>query len=111
MAVFNRTEMTRVAYIHDRNCSVELRYESVVQVVSRPILPRPDLGLFADRLNQTESSGGKWDFESIGGLTPMLRLRDADESSLTPVEFVDALLAFLPGAAPAWDPWAEAGFR
>jgi hypothetical protein len=111
MAVHNRTERTRVAYLQERRYWMELRYESVVQFVSRPILGRPDLGPLADHLNEIESSGGKWDFESIGSLTPKLLLRDADESSLDPATFVAALRAFLADAAPAWDPWAESGFR
>jgi hypothetical protein len=111
MAVFNRTECSRVACLRGQHFSVELRYESVVQFVSRPILPRVDLGLLADRLNETESSGGKWYFEGIGGLTPSLLLGGADESSLSPTTFVDGLLGFLATAEPAWDPWAESGFR
>jgi hypothetical protein len=111
MSVHNRTDMLRVVYIRDRHYSVELRYESVVQFVSRPVLPRPDLALFADRLNEREASGGRWDFEGVGGLTPQLRLLDADESSLEPATFISELLAFLHDAEPAWDPWSEAGFR
>lgn len=111
MAVFNRTDMTRIAYLCDRSYAVELRYESVVQFVSRRILPRPDLTPLADRLNQHESSGGRWRFESIGSLTPLLRLDFAEASSLAPTAFLDQLLAFFPDAVPAWDPWAEAGFR
>lgn len=111
MAVFNRTLMSRVAYICERTYSVELRYESVVQFVSRKLLPRPDLGILADRLNELERSGDEWYFESVGGLTPHLRQRASGGSSLTPNAFVDELLAFLPDAASAWDPWTEAGFR
>jgi hypothetical protein len=110
MAVFNRTKLTRVAYLCEQSYCVELRYESVVQFVSRPIPQRPDLGLFANRLNEIERRG-TWYFESIGALTPMLRLRDADASSIASGTFVDQLLEFLPTAEPAWDPWAEEGFR
>ena len=111
MAVHNRTDMMRVAYVRDHNYSVELRYETVVQFVSRPLVPRPDLALLASRLNELEASGGKWNFEGVGGLTPKLRLIDADESSLEPAAFINELVDFLPGAEPAWDPWSEAGFR
>ena len=111
MAVHNRTEMTRVAYLEGRRYWVELRYESVVQFVSRKVLPRPDLGILAQRLTDLERSGDEWYFESIGGLTPQLRQRGSVGSSLAPQAFVDELLAFLPDAAPAWDPWTEAGFR
>jgi hypothetical protein len=111
MAVFNRTDRTRIAWVRDRRYSVELRYESVVQFVSRPILPRPDLAALADQLNMEESSGGQWWFEGVGGLTPLLQLRDADESSLGPEHFLATLTEFLATAAPAWDPWTENGFR
>jgi hypothetical protein len=111
MSVHNRTDMLRVAYIRERHYSVELRYESVVQFVSRPVLPRPDLAVLADRLNELEGSGGKWSFEGVGGLTPKLALLDADESSLEPSTFIRELVAFLRHAEPAWDPWSEAGFR
>jgi hypothetical protein len=111
MAVFNRTGCTRVAYLRENSYSVELRYESVVQFVSRPILPRPDLSLLAARLNERETGGGKWQFDSVGGLTPMLSLRDADATSLPQDSFVDELLSFLATADPAWDPWQEGGFR
>ena len=111
MSVHNRTDMMRIAYIRDHHYSIELRYETVVQYVSRPLLPRPDLALLADRLNELESSGGKWNFEGVGGLTPRLRLIEADESSLEPATFISELVAFLSDAEPAWDPWSETGFR
>jgi hypothetical protein len=111
MAVFNRTPMTRIAYVRDRRYEVELRYESVVQFVSRPITPRPDLAVFADRLNKIEASDGTWYFEGVGGLTPSMQMRGADASSLTPTAFIDELLEYLPTAEPAWDPWTENGFR
>jgi hypothetical protein len=111
MAVFNRTERTRVAYLRAHRYSVELRYESVVQFVSRPILRRPDLGILADRLNEIETSGGTWAFEGVGGLTPFLTITEADSSSLDRDEFLDELTTFLATAEPAWDPWQESGFR
>jgi len=111
MAVFNRTDRSRIAWINERRYTVELRYESVVQFVSRPILPRPDLAVLADQLNETETSGGTWRFDGVGGLTPKLSLCDAPASSLDPESFVDALSGFLKTAEPAWDPWAESGFR
>lgn len=106
MAVHNRTTMTRVAYLRAHTYEVELRYETWVQFVSRRVLPRPDLAPLADRLNEREASGGKWEFDGASGLTPQLHLREADESTLAPDDFVDALLAYLPDALPAWDPWA-----
>jgi hypothetical protein len=111
MSVHNRTDMMRIAYICDRYYSVELRYETVVQFVSRPLLPRPDLSLLADRLNELEASSGKWNFEGVGGLTPKLHLLEADESAIEPAAFIAELVTFLADAEPAWDPWTEKGFR
>ncbi|MEY2450595.1 MAG: hypothetical protein QOD92_169 [Acidimicrobiaceae bacterium] len=111
MAVFNRTERTRVAYVCGHRYVVELRYESVVQFVSRPILRRPDLGVLAERLNEFEASGGKWQFEGVGGLTPFLKITEAESSSLDRDLFLDELTTFLAAAEPAWDPWQEEGFR
>jgi hypothetical protein len=106
MAVHNRTEMTRVACISGHSYEVQLRYETWVQLVSRRPLPRPDLSVLAERLDQLESSGGKWFSDGAGDLTPRLRLRDATESSIEPQRFIAELLTFLPDAPSAWDPWA-----
>jgi hypothetical protein len=106
MAVHNRTEMSRVAYVSGHRYEVQQRYETWVQLVSRRPLPRQDLGVLAERLNHLESSGGKWHFDGADYITPRLALRDAPESSIEPVQFVSELLAFLPEAPSAWDPWA-----
>ena len=47
-----------------------------------------------------------WHFDGAGGITPRLALQGAGESDLEPKQFIDELLAFLPTAEPAWDPWA-----
>ncbi|MEY2422306.1 MAG: hypothetical protein QOI95_2373 [Acidimicrobiaceae bacterium] len=106
MAVHNRTDMTRIAYVGEGRYEVQLRYETWVQLVSRRPLPRPELAPFATRLNDLESGGGEWHFDGAAGITPRLGIRGAEESNLAPHQFIDELLAFLPGAAPAWDPWA-----
>jgi hypothetical protein len=106
MAVHNRTQMTRITYVSEGRYEVQLRYETWVQLVSRRPLPRPELAPLAARLNDLESSGGEWRFDGAGGITPRLGLQGADESDLEPKQFIDELLAFLPHAVPAWDPWA-----
>ena len=106
MAVHNRTQMTRVAYVSGRRYEVQLRYETWVQLVSRTPLPRPDLSLLAKRLDEHETSGGSWQFDGVGAITPALTLHGAEESSITPDEFLLELCSFLADAAPAWDPWA-----
>lgn len=106
MAVHNRTSMTRVAYVSGRHYEVQLRYETWVQLASRRPLPRPDLAPLAERLNNAEASGGRWHFDGAADISPRLGLHDAMESSIEPTQFVAELLDFLPGAVPAWDPWA-----
>jgi hypothetical protein len=98
--------MTRIAYVADGDYEVQLRYETWVQLVSRRPLPRPELAPFAARLNELESGTGEWRFDGAGGITPALGLHGADESGLEAKQFIDELLAFLPDATPAWDPWA-----
>ena len=106
MAVHNRTEMTRIAYVSDGHYAVQLRYETWVQLVSRRPMPRPELAPFATRLNELESGSGEWRFDGAGGITPQLALHGADASELEPKQFIDELIEFLPDADPAWDPWA-----
>ncbi|MEY2431668.1 MAG: hypothetical protein QOC92_1393 [Acidimicrobiaceae bacterium] len=106
MAVHNRTEMSRVAYVSGHHYEVQQRYETWVQLVSRRPLPRQDLGVLAERLNHLEADGGKWQFDGADYITPRLALRDATESSIGPTQFVAELLTFLPDAPSAWDPWA-----
>src|SRR5947207_4956647 len=97
--------MTRVAYVTDHRYEVQLRYETWLQLVSRRPMPRPDLALLAKRLDELESSGGSWQFDGAGAITPALTLQGADESSIAPERFLSELCTFLPEAAPAWDPW------
>ena len=106
MAVHNRTQMTRVAYLTGQCYEVQLRYETWVQLVSRRPLPRPDLGLLATRLDEIETSGGSWQFDGVGAITPALTLQGTNDSSIVPERFLAELCAFLPDAVPAWDPWA-----
>jgi hypothetical protein len=106
MAVHNRTNMTRVAYVCDRRYEVQLRYETWVQLVSRTPLPRVDLGVLGSRLDELETSGGSWQFDGVGAITPALTMRHGSESSIGPAEFLDELYSFLSTAAAAWDPWS-----
>ena len=106
MAVHNRTNVTRVAYVCDRRYEVQLRYETWVQLVSRTPLPRVDLGVLGSRLDELETSGGSWQFDGVGAITPALTMRHGSESSIGPAEFLDELYSFLSTAPAAWDPWS-----
>jgi len=106
MAVHNRTDMTRVAYLSGRRYEVQLRYETWVQLVSRTPQPRVDLAMLGKRLDDLEASGGSWQFDGVAAIAPALNLRGASESSIAPDQFLDELYRFLQTAPPAWDPWS-----
>jgi hypothetical protein len=47
----------------------------------------------------------RWHADPPTALTPVLSLREATESSLTPDRIVDEIVTWLAGAPAAWDPW------
>lgn len=104
MAVHNATDRFRVLYRRGRRYELQLRYETWVQYVSRRPLPRPDLRPLAAELSAREGTGS-WVFEDVGGMTPRLRLEGAEESSIAPEPFVDAVVDALCVAPAGWDPY------
>lgn len=108
MAVNNSTDCLRVVLVQGQRYRLELRYESWVMFMSRPVLPRPDLRVLADQLTAMESGGAVWTADRPGALTPKLSLADDAESSLEPRAFVAEVERFLAIAPPAWDPFASA---
>ncbi len=108
MAVNNSTECLRVVLVQGQRYRLELRYESWVMFMSRPVLPRPDLRVLADELTAIESGGAVWTADGPGALTPKLSLADDAESSLAPDAVVAEVERFLAAARPAWNPFASA---
>ncbi len=106
MAINSSTKMLRVLLIHGRRYRLELRYESWVMLVSRPVMPRPDLRPIAARLTELEPSGATWRADGPGALTPFLGLDGDDESGLDPATVKRELVALLAEAPAAWDPFA-----
>lgn len=107
MAINSATSMLRILLIHGRRYRLELRYESWVMLVSRPVMARPDLRPIAEALTELERAGATWRADGPGALTPFLTL-DADaESSLEPAEVRSALVRMLAAAPAAWDPFAS----
>lgn len=104
MAVHNATDRFRVLYRRGRRYELALRYETWVQYVSRRPRPRPDLRPLAKELSAREDNG-TWVFEDDGGMTPRLRLEGAEESSIAPEPFVDAVVDALCIAPAGWDPY------
>jgi len=106
MAINNATERLRVLTVEGNRYSLELRYESWVMLMSRPVLTRPDLRLLAEQLNALERGGGQWRADPPGALTPRLSLSDAAETELSPGVVVPTIQQFLTTSPPAWDPFA-----
>lgn len=105
MAINNATECLRVAVVQGSRYLLELRYESWVMLVSRPVLPRPDLRMLAAELDTLEPGSARWRAGAPGALTPRLELFDGHESGLTPEAFLLHVRRLLEVAPPAWDPF------
>jgi len=104
MAVANSTDRMRVVVIGEAGCSLELRYETWVMHVSRPLMPRPDLRPLAQILNDHEGAADEWHADQPGSLTPQLR-RQGGPGPLVAAEFLSLVRQFLATAPPAWDPF------
>ena len=105
MAINNATDCLRVAVVQGSRYLLELRYESWVMLVSRPVLPRPDLRVLAAELDTLEPGSARWRAGAPGALTPRLELFDGHESGLSPEAFLLHVRRFLEVAPPAWDPF------
>ena len=105
MAVNTATSRLVVATRRGRRYDVELRYESWVQLRSRPLRLRRDLVPLAARLQDEERADAAWSASPVSGLTPRLT-SGADDSSIAPDRFVELLVEHLRTAPPAWDPYA-----
>lgn len=106
MAVNNATERLRMLTVEGSRYSLELRYESWVMLMSRPVVPRPDLRLLAEEMNALEPNAGHWRADPPGALTPRLSLEEGTESNLSPVAVISTIRQFLATSPAAWDPFA-----
>ncbi len=107
MAINNATDRLRVLTVDGNRYSLELRYESWVMLVSRPVLLRPDLRLLAEELNALEIGTGQWRADPPGVLTPRLSLASGADSTLSPTVVVPTVRQFLATSPSAWDPFAR----
>ena len=101
----SRTKCGRILMVQGERVSLQYRYESWVQVVSRRVLPRVDLKPFAKELNREESSGGKWVFDGVERITPRLDLEGSGASSIAAGSIQKRLEGFLATAPAAWNPF------
>jgi hypothetical protein len=104
MAVNNGTERLVVASVRGRTYHVEQRYETWVQLRSRPARLRRDLAPLAARLQDEERGDAEWSAAAVGDLTPELT-SGAGDSSIDHRRFVELLTEHLSTAPPAWDPF------
>ena len=105
MAVNNATERLRILLVQGNRYRLELRYETWVMFVTRPVLPRPDLGPLAAELTTLESGGARWEADPPGALTPQLRIVGRGESALAREQVTATIETFLTAAPAAWDPF------
>jgi len=103
MAIHNATDRFRILYLHGNRYELVFRYETWVQFVSRPVMPRVDLGPLAARLSDLD--GGAWTFDGAGSIIPSLRRADRAESTIAPDRFVVMVHTALTEAPAAWDPF------
>jgi hypothetical protein len=98
-AIHNRTRMFRTLVVRGDRYIVRYRYETWVNYVSRPTMPRVDLSTLATGLSARESSGTVWTFDGNDNLTPKLHVKGEGESTLSPDDFVASAMEFLRRAA------------
>jgi hypothetical protein len=104
MAVHNATDCLRVLVVQGRRCRFHYRYESWVQYVSRRPLPRVDLAPLAARLSERERDG-RWQADGVDGITPVMQLVGAEETSIDITTLRAELERHLAAAPPAWNPY------
>ncbi len=83
-ALFSRTQgfdMVLACYSNNRY-ELEYKYTTWVDLATRPTLPRLTMAPLAARLNQLETSGRTWTYDSVTETGPLLRL-DGDKLSRT----------------------------
>jgi hypothetical protein len=105
LAVCSATDRLVLALVDQGEYRVEHRYESWVQLRSRPLRRRRDLVPPAERFQGEESGDATWTATDVGDLIPRLAT-SGGSSSIAPDRFVEVLVDHLRSAPPAWEPFA-----
>jgi len=102
-AVTEKTNCSRLVWVHGDKPSFQYRYESWVQIASYRPQPRIDLQPLAHSLNEIDA--GDWVFDGVHEVAAGLYSRT--DSSLGPDRFIELLSETLRAEPPAWDPYGE----
>lgn len=104
MAINNATERTALLIRRGRNYELVYRYETWVQLRSRPVRRRVDLTPLAARLDELETGGATWTVANPAGLLGGVAIAGGGESTIEPDRFQGLVEEALATAPVAWDP-------
>lgn len=107
-ALHAATAAPRILVVHGGRCTYYDRYETWVAYVSRPLPARCDLTVLAARLAERERTPGAWRASPPSAPVAVLDQVPGAASRMAPDEVVEALVAHLQAAPPAWQPFAPA---
>ena len=95
MAIHNRTDHFRILLMQENKFELYYRYETWIELRSRPTLPRIELQPLALTLTKQESMDGKWSAGSINDLTPHLKLSGSYKSIIVDQSFKEQVIEYL----------------
>ena len=102
MALHNATPCFRTLTMAGTAYEFKYRYETWVQYVSSPVIPRVDLAPLAERFSQQE--GTRWTFDGVDAIVPAL-YPEANHSVIAPDNLRRQIVEFLATAPAAWNPF------
>ena len=108
MALNNVTERTALLIRRGRHHELVYRYETWVQMRSRPVRPRVDLAPLAAHLGEIETGGATWTAASPSGLLAGLAIDGDAESTIDPDRLRSLVEDHLATAPVAWEPFVGA---
>lgn len=113
MTIHNATECDRILVLQGNSYVLTYRYESWVQYVSAPPMPRVDLHPLAVQLSESEPDNHSWKFDGVEAIFPRLQPKDSNgnrvSSTIEPADLIERIVTFLEGAEEAWDPYDHPG--
>ncbi len=109
VAINGATSATRIVSFDGDRCSIRLRYEGWVRLVSRKVPLRPDLEPLAAILSAEEPSGLAWEADGVGAIIGSLDPGGEGRTEIAPDRVVELVRQYLGSAPPAWDPFRPGG--